>query len=155
MRMRVGIGAVVVTVIICGLISQSWSSAAARPLTRDSLAASFDSDIRNLVFQWNADDPRPLRERHDALFAFVHQTYDTTAWIPQSLFDSNLVAQVVVGDMDTIVRDKVGLVLWPENKLIPAYGMAPSLSADAPLSWTVNCNVCHTAEIDGVAYFGA
>ena len=24
-----------------------------------------------------------------------------------------------------------------------------------PLKWTVNCLVCHTAEIDGVAYFGA
>jgi hypothetical protein len=31
--------------------------------------------------------------------------------------------------------------------------MAPS--ADGPLRWTVNCLVCHTAEIDGVAYFGA
>ena len=33
--------------------------------------------------------------------------------------------------------------------------MAPSPRPDEPLRWTVNCLVCHTAEIDGVAYFGA
>ena len=27
--------------------------------------------------------------------------------------------------------------------------------SDQPLRWTVNCLVCHTAEIDGVAYLGA
>src|SRR5688572_2484793 len=32
--------------------------------------------------------------------------------------------------------------------------MAPSTSGTA-LRWTVNCLVCHTAEIDGIAYFGA
>ena len=122
--------------------------------TRDALEASFASDIRNLVYRWDTEDPRPQQERQAALFAFVHQTYDTSAWIPQALFDGNLATQAVVGDVDTIVRDKVGLVLWPENALIPAYGMAPTRT-DAPLSWTVNCLVCHTAEIDGVAYFGA
>ncbi len=38
---------------------------------------------------------------------------------------------------------------------MPAFGMAPSPDVDQPLKWTVNCLVCHTAEIDGVAYFGA
>jgi hypothetical protein len=35
-------------------------------------------------------------------------------------------------------------------------GIAP-LNRDSgqPLGWTVNCLVCHMAEIDGVAYFGA
>ena len=33
--------------------------------------------------------------------------------------------------------------------------MAPSPRPDEPLRWTVNCLVCHTAEIDGVAYLGA
>ena len=61
--------------------------------------------------------------------------------------------QAVVGDVDSIVRDKVGLVLWPGNRLVPAFGMAPSRAVNEPLKWTVNCLVCHTAEIDGVAYF--
>jgi mono/diheme cytochrome c family protein len=60
-----------------------------------------------------------------------------------------------VGDVDTIVQQKVGLVLWPENRLVKAYGMAPGFAGDAPLKWTVNCAICHTAEIDGRAYFGA
>ena len=47
-----------------------------------------------------------------ALFDFIYQTYDSSAWIPQSLFDSNLMTQAVVGDVDTIVGKKVGLVLW-------------------------------------------
>jgi hypothetical protein len=132
-----------------------YRAASARPITRDALAATFDSDIRNLVYRWNGLDPRSPSARHEALFDFVHQTYDTTAWIPQSLFDGNLMTQVVAGDVDSIVRDKVGLVLWPENRVIPAYGMAPGFTSGAGLKWTVNCLVCHTAEIDGVAYLGA
>ena len=70
-----------------------------------------------------------------------------------------MVTQAVVGDVDTIVREKVGLVLWPENPLVKAYGMAPGFAPantpHAPLKWTVNCVLCHTAEIDGRAYFGA
>jgi hypothetical protein len=141
--------------LVCATLSQWWAAAAPLPLTRDSLAATFDSDIRNLVYRWDPADPRPKNQRDAALFAFVHQTYDTSAWIPHSLFESNVVNQVIVGDLETIVRDNVGLVLWPENRAIPAYGMAPSLAHDGPLSWTVNCLVCHTAEIDGVAYLGA
>ena len=89
------------------------------------------------------------------MFDFIYQTYDSSAWIPQSLFDSNLVTQAVIGDVDTIVGEKVGLVRWREQAVVPAYGMAPSPRADLPLRWTVNCLVCHTAEIDGVAYLGA
>jgi hypothetical protein len=94
-----------------------------------------------------------VRER--ALFDFVYQTYDSSAWIPQSVFDGNLVTQTIAGDVDTIVRDKVGLVLWRDNPRVRAFGMAPSRSPSEPLRWTVNCLVCHTAEIDGVAYLGA
>ena len=85
----------------------------------------------------------------------MYETYDASAWIPQSLFDTNAVTQAVIGDVDTIVGDKVGLVLWRDNPKVPAFGMAPNAGADAPLRWTVNCLVCHTAEIDGRAYFGA
>jgi processive rubber oxygenase RoxA-like protein len=71
------------------------------------------------------------------------------------VFDGNLIRQVVVGNVDTIVRDQVGLVLWRDNARVRAWGMAPSRAVGEPLRWTVNCLVCHTAEIDGVAYFGA
>jgi tetratricopeptide (TPR) repeat protein len=118
-----------------------------------AMAYSFRTDVRNLVVEWNPADRRPQRERDAALFGFMHQTYQTGAWVPQALFEGNLVRQVIAGDMATIVRDKVGLVPWPENPLVPAYGMAPNGSG--PLLWTVNCLVCHTADIDGVAYFGA
>ena len=133
-----------------------WSApASAGRITTDLLESTFESDIRNLVYRWDPDDSRSAAERHAALFAFVHQSFGTTAWVPQSLFDNNLVTQVVAGDIDTIVRDKVGLVRWPENGVVPAYGMAPNLADGGTLKWTVNCLVCHTAEIDGVAYFGA
>jgi hypothetical protein len=125
------------------------------PVSREQLSASFGADARNLVYRWDVDDPTPAAARRAALFDFVYQTYDTTAWIPQSLFDGNLIAQVVAGDVATIVRDKVGLALWRENARVPAYGMAPDLRPGAPLRWTVNCLVCHVAEIDGVAYLGA
>ena len=126
-----------------------------RAATRDALEARFASDTRNLVVRWDESDPRPLADRQRALFAFTYQTYDSSAWIPQSLFDANAIAQAVVGDVTTIVRDKVGLAMWPENETVLAYGMAPNLAPGQPLRWTVNCLVCHTAEIDGVAYFGA
>jgi hypothetical protein len=152
---RVVSGVVVLAALLGAGLSRWWTAASTLPVSRAVLEARFDSDIRNLVYRWDPRDPRPTAERHQALFAFVHQTYRTSAWIPQSLFDRNLVRQIIVGDVDTIVRDKVGLVLWPENELIPAYGMAPDLDPGMPLNWTVNCLVCHTADIDGVAYFGA
>jgi hypothetical protein len=61
----------------------------------------------------------------------------------------------VVGDSATIIRDRIGLSVWPENRLARAYGMAPNPDPAQPLGWTVNCLACHTAEIDGVVYFGA
>ena len=121
--------------------------------------SGFDSGIRNLVIEWDPHDTRPEAERRKALFDFIYRPTDASAWIPQSLFDSNLVTQAIVGDVDTIVGEKVGLVLWRDNALVPAFGMAPNVDGVAeprqPLRWTVNCLVCHTAEIDGVAYFGA
>jgi mono/diheme cytochrome c family protein len=148
--------------IVWGLVAALavWSlrprAATERP-SRDVLAKSFDGGIRNLVIEWDPDDPRPIAERRAALFEFMYETYNASAWIPQSLFDTNIVTQAVVGDVDTIVRDRVGLVLWRDNPRVKAFGMAPNTDAAAgePLKWTVNCLVCHTAEIDGVAYFGA
>jgi hypothetical protein len=138
-------------------IALVWRSPRAGPrsASRDTLWASFASDTRNLVYRWDPGDPRSETARREALFDFVYQTYDSSAWIPQSLFDGSLLTQAVVGDVDTIVGTHVGLVRWREHGLVPAYGMAPSRRTDASLRWTVNCLVCHTAEIDGVAYLGA
>lgn len=63
--------------------------------------------------------------------------------------------RVIAGDVETIVSRKVGLTLWRDNPRVPAFGMAPDTTPGQPLKWTVNCPVCHTAEIDGVACFGA
>ena len=124
-------------------------------MSEEALSSTFEIATRNLVVNWDPTDPRPADERLKSLFTFMYQTYDASAWIPQSLFDSNVVTQAVVGDVETIVREHVGLVLWRDNPLVPAFGMAPNTGSGEPLMWTVNCVVCHTAEIDGVAYFGA
>ena len=149
-------------VLIAGALVWAGVSLLSRPgttpltgLPDESLAAAFDADMRNVVYRWSESDPRSVPERKKALFDFVYQTYDSSAWIPQSLFERNLITQTIVGDVDSIVRDNVGLVLWRDNPQVVAWGMAPSRSADQPLMWTVNCLVCHTAEIDGVTYLGA
>jgi hypothetical protein len=135
-----------------------WPSAAKRPVTRATLASTFASDLQHVVYEWDPADPRSEAARRQALFDFVYETYDASAWIPQSLFDGNAITQAITGDVETIVGQKVGLVLWRDNKLVPAFGMAPNAGpspAGGTLRWTVNCLVCHTAEIDGVAYLGA
>ena len=146
--------AVVVAGLLAALTTPDWTHASAA-VTREGLLATFESDMRRVVYRWDAGDPRSEDARQRALFDFVYQTYDSSAWIPQSLFDTNLVAQVVVGDVETIVRDKAGLAPWRDNQLVPAFGMAPNTGAGESLRWTVNCLVCHTAEIDGITYFGA
>jgi mono/diheme cytochrome c family protein len=127
-------------------------------IPRAALASTFASDLRHVVYEWDPADPRSEGARRQALFDFVYETYDASAWIPQSLFDGNAVTQAIAGDVETIVSRKVGLVLWRDNPLVPAFGMAPNAApsqAGDTLRWTVNCLVCHTAEIDGVAYLGA
>ena len=147
---------VAIAAVMLGLSAAAqWTRAAAIPSSREALLANFSSDLARVVYRWDPADPRSDAARQRALFDFIYQTYDSSAWIPQSLFDSNLVTQVVVGDVDAIVQDKVGLVPWRDNDLVPAFGMAPNIGTGQPLSWTVNCLVCHTAEIDGIAYLGA
>ena len=77
----------------------NWTRAASPALSREELAATFDTDMRNVKIEWDRGDTRPLHIRRKALFDFVYQTYDASAWIPQSLFDGNLVRQVIVGDI--------------------------------------------------------
>jgi len=124
-------------------------------MSEEALAAGFEDALEKLAIEWDPADPRPESERMRALQTFMYETFDASAWIPQSLFDSNVITQAVVGDPETIIRDKVGLALWTENPLVPAYGMAANAGSGEPLLWTVNCLVCHMAEIDGVVYFGA
>jgi mono/diheme cytochrome c family protein len=146
---------IVATLLLAVVLVLRASRPPARHVTRDALRNTFASDLRQVVYRWDPADPRSADARLDSLFEFVYQTYDSSAWIPQAVFDGNLATQAIVGDVDTIVGSKVGLVLWRDQDVVPAFGMAPGPRADQPLRWTVNCLVCHTAEIDGVAYLGA
>jgi mono/diheme cytochrome c family protein len=145
----------VLSMICLAVVFSRAGSVHSTHISRDQLKATFASDMRHVVYRWSPDDPRSEDEKRNALFDFVYQTYDSSAWIPQSLFDGNLATQAIVGDVDTIVRDRVGLVVWRDNARVPAFGMAPNAQSGEPLKWTVNCITCHTAEIDGVVYFGA
>jgi RoxA-like, cytochrome c-like len=149
------VAAVAILVAACFAVAFARSSKHVSHWSRAALKDSFESDMRHVVYRWDPADTRPEAEKRAALFDFVYQTYDSSAWIPQSVFDGNLATQAIVGDVDSIVHDKVGLVLWRDNRRVPAFGMAPSTTPGEPLKWTVNCVTCHTAEIDGVAYFGA
>ena len=157
-RLRARRALVLIVAMLSAWLAAAFSRAGSvhsREVSREGLRASFESDMRHVVYRWSPDDPRSQKEQQTALFDFVYQTYDSSAWIPQSLFDGNLAIQAIVGDVETIVRDKVGLVLWRDNPRVPAFGMAPNAARGEPLKWTVNCVTCHTAEIDGVVYFGA
>jgi len=158
-RFRTTLFITLLAAVFAAAFTFSLAPGAARPaVARDTLAASFASDLKNVVYEWDPADPTPESVRRQALFDFVYETYDASAWIPQSLFDGNVVTQAIAGDVDTIVGEKVGLVLWRGNKVVPAFGMAPNAGVShrgSTLRWTVNCLVCHTAEIDGVAYLGA
>ena len=129
--------------------------AASEAVDREELLRTFSTDTTNLVYRWSPEDPRSEEERRLALFDFMYETYGNTTWLPQSLFDRNRMTQAVTGYTDEIVRDRIGMTLWPENRLVKTYGMAPQPHPDKPLGWTVNCLVCHSAEIDGVVYLGA
>ncbi len=122
---------------------------------RQTLLENFPRDVAGVGYRWDPRDTRPEPERLRALARFVYEGYDSSAWIPQTFISA---ARSVPGSalaIDGILRDGVGLVLWPQNKLAPVFGMAPNPARDRPLSWTVNCLACHMAEIDGVAYLGA
>jgi len=124
--------ALVITGVCLALAAHRAPAAA---VSREALASGFDSGIRNLVAEWDPNDRRPIGVRRAALFDFMYETYDASAWIPQSLFDSNLLTQAIVGDVQTIVGEKVGLVLWRDNPRVPAFGMAPNArDTNAPLA---------------------
>ena len=134
------VASIVVTLAAAVVLVSRGTRASVRYVSRDALRATFESDTRNLVYRWDPADPRPDAERRAALFDFMYQTYDSSAWIPQSLFDGNLVTQAVVGDVDTIVGEKVGLVLWREQTRRaglrhgagPAAGPAAAVDGELP-----------------------
>ena len=144
----------VIALVVGSTLTKSTGKASPA-MSEEALAATFESATRNLAIHWDPTDPGSVAQRRKSLFDFMYETYGASAWIPQSIFDSNVVTQAVVGDVETIIQERVGLVLWHDNPVVPAFGMAPNAGSDQPLMWTVNCLVCHTAEIDGVAYFGA
>jgi mono/diheme cytochrome c family protein len=149
-----------IVIVVSGVVSgvgflAARSPAPTRAMDEAELVAGFERAMEHVVLEWDESDPRREAERRDALRRFVYETYDASAWIPQSLFDANAITQAIVGDAEAIVRDRIGLVLWRGNPLVPAFGMAPNAGSGSSLLWTVNCLVCHTAEIDGVTYFGA
>src|SRR5262249_22448790 len=117
---------VIASLLIVGSLAavSRWARASVEPVSREALAERFDAGIRDLVMEWDAADPRSDAERRQALFGFMYETYRASAWIPQSLFDSNLVTHAVAGDVDTIVGKKVGLALWRDNPRVRAFGMA-------------------------------
>ena len=123
-------------------------------LTRESLWQSFPSDIRAMVYRWDPSDPRSETERQRALFNFMYEGFDSAAWIPESLFKRKE-RLAGFGDVEAIITQTIGLVGWPEHRAPRTYGMAPDLAPGHPLAWTANCVTCHTAQIDGVVYFGA
>ena len=74
-----------------------------------------------------ATTPGPRRRASDALFDFVYQTYDSSAWIPQSLFDSNLAH--AGGRRRRRRPSSATRSAWcpgARTRRGPAFGMAPS-----------------------------
>jgi hypothetical protein len=145
---------VLLAVVVC--VSRLWSSSTkTKSISREALFATFASDVRNVNYEWDAHDSRSEAVRQRALFEFMTETYNSSFWVPRALLDGNLMTQAVVGDHKTIARDKVGLVLWKENKVTDVYGVSPNAGSGEPLGYTSNCVMCHLAEIDGKVYFGA
>ena len=126
-----------------------------RNVSREAVRAAFDASLSGMVYEWDPADPRPEAERRMALVDFMTETFGSSFWVPRSLLDGNLITRAVAGDPETIARERVGLVLWPENRVTPVYGVSPSAAPEGPLSFTSNCAMCHLEEIDGVVYFGA
>ena len=146
----------VVVILSCGFVVVSLlRPVSPRCVSRESLRSSFDADMRNVVYAWDPTDPRPAMQRRQALFEFVYEGYRSSVWVPQASLEGNWLTRAVLGDSHAIASDRVGLVPWPENQVVAAYGMAPNPAPGQPLGWSINCLACHMAEIDGVAYFGA
>ena len=104
----VAITSIALSVGFASLPARDARAAEPPAASRDILEATFQADIRNLVYAWDPADPRPPEARARALRDFIYETYESSAWIPQSLFEGNIVSQAVIGNVDTIVRETVG-----------------------------------------------
>ncbi len=136
-------------------LNESQPPTSSGATARQALLDNFRRDATGMVYRWAPGDARCEPERLTALARFMYEGYDSSAWIPQTFIAAARASQQTTSAVDAIIRDRVGLVLWSQNKVAPVFGMAPNPARDRPLSWTVNCLACHMAEIDGVAYLGA
>lgn len=145
------------TLVIALLVTSAVILSCLGPWTRsrEAVLATFESSLSGMVYEWDPKDPRPDVERRQALVGFMTETFGSSFWVPRSLLDGNLITRVVAGAPETIARERVGLVLWPENRITPVYGVSPSAAPEGPIGFTSNCAMCHLAEIDGIVYFGA
>ena len=159
MNSRFLLAAAVAIPITLSASDRGHSDAAAKlpsgALARQELLDRFPRDVAGVVYRWDPQDRRAEPERMRALADFVYEGYDSSAWIPQSFIDANRRFVGSASVVNAILRDQLGLVLWPRNDVAPVFGMAPNPARDQTLSWTLNCLACHMAEIDGVAYLGA
>ena len=154
----------VVLVLILSISTSSLSicliacagSISIKPDPQETELEAFKSAIKNMQIAWNADDPRTEEERLKALFEFMTETYGglDTFGVPESTLKGNFITRSI-WDYNDLLGRQVGLVLWPENKDVPAYGMSASKVVGPSRSYTSGCLMCHIAEIDGVVYFGA
>ena len=92
---RIQLSGLVLAITASVLVMSLWTRASVAPASRDALRSTFDAGIRNLRLEWDPNDPRPESARRQALFEFMYETYNATARIPQSLFDSNRITQAV------------------------------------------------------------
>lgn len=115
----------------------------------------FKAAIETMKIAWDPGDPRAEPERIRALSAFMTETYGgaDSFGVPASLLKGNPLSRAV-WDYDAVLGTKVGLVLWPANPRLIAYGIS-AVGTPAGLRHTSNCVMCHVAEIDGIVYFGA
>ena len=103
------------------LVLALWTPAASTSPSRNMLEERFDADLRYVAIAWSPDDARPEAVRRKALFEFVYQTYDASAWIPQSLFDGNIAMQVIAVLLTAAV---IGAVFLAKREDVPDPGDA-------------------------------
>ena len=101
------------------LVTALRTRASVAPMSREALVSAFDSSIRNLVVEWDPGDPRPDAERRKALFGFISRPTNRQHGFRSPCSTPNLITQAVVGDVDTIVGEKVGSCVAGQHGSFP------------------------------------
>ena len=142
------------TLLVVSLISCTKSPPR---LQQQSLElATFSQSIQQMEIEWNPNDPRSGQERMQALHDFFTETYDgiETFSIPQEMLIGNRLTRSI-WNYDQVFGRDIGLVLWPQNRDVPVYGVSAARNpTSGQIAFTNNCLMCHMAEIDGTVYFG-